>query len=64
MLVRRLFGETLRKHILGYAIAFVFMFMVAASTALSAWIMKDVINQVFIERNLEKLMLDRRAPSW
>jgi ATP-binding cassette subfamily B protein len=56
-LVRRLFGETMRTHIVGYAIAFLFMFMVAGSTALSAWIMKDVINQVFVERNFGKLVL-------
>ena len=39
-----------------YAIAFVFMAMVAGATALSAWIMKDVINQIFVERNQSALV--------
>ncbi|ADZ70800.1 ABC transporter ATP-binding protein [Polymorphum gilvum] len=50
-LLRRLVSENARAHLPRYAIAFVFMALVAASTAASAWIMRDVINEVFINRD-------------
>lgn len=50
-LIRRLFLENARAYLRRYVIAFIFMGLVAGSTAASAWIMKDVINQVFINRD-------------
>lgn len=52
-------GETLKRLVLEsigtfagrYAIAFVFMAIVAVCTALSAWIMRDLINGVFQNRD-------------
>ena len=50
-LIRRLFSENVRDYIPRYALAFVFMGLVAATTAASAWIMRDVINEVFVDRD-------------
>jgi ATP-binding cassette, subfamily B, bacterial MsbA len=38
-----------RRYAWRYALAFVFMFLVAASTSLSAYLMKDVVNKIFVE---------------
>ncbi|PVB63420.1 ABC transporter ATP-binding protein [Labrenzia sp. 011] len=54
-LVKRLLSENIRSYIPRYILAFVFMGVVAATTAASAWIMKDVINEVFINR--DKMMI-------
>lgn len=50
-LIKRLLRENLRQYAPQYALAFVFMGLVAASTAASAWIMRDVINEIFISRD-------------
>ncbi|GGE81102.1 ABC transporter permease [Stappia taiwanensis] len=50
-LIRRLVMENARAFAWQYALAFVFMGVIAATTAASAWIMRDIINQVFLERN-------------
>lgn len=50
-IVGRLVRERARQYAGGYALAFVFMGCVAMATALSAWIMKDVVNQIFVERD-------------
>lgn len=50
-LVRRLVLENARQYTSRYVFAFICMALVAGSTAASAWIMKDVINQVFINRD-------------
>ncbi len=50
-IVVRLVRERWRNYAGRYAVAFVFMALVAGSTALSAWIMKDVINLIFVERS-------------
>ena len=51
----RLLGEQGRKHAGGYALAFVFMILSAAATAASAWMMREVINRVFVERDAAAL---------
>lgn len=56
-LIRRLVTENARDYAWRYALAFVFMGLVAACTAASAWIMKDVINGVFLERNATMVVL-------
>lgn len=40
-----------------YLLAFLLMAIVAGATAMSAWLMRDLINKVFIERNAEMMML-------
>ncbi len=49
-LMGRLLSETGRQYAGRYAIAFVFMAMVAISMALSAWIMGDVVDDIFIDQ--------------
>lgn len=49
--MRRLAGDTGRKYIGRYAIAMVFLAILSATSAATAWIMKDVTDQVFIERH-------------
>lgn len=56
-IIKRLFKEHARAYAPRYALAFVFMAMVAASTALTAWLMRDVINDVFVKQ-------DRQALTW
>jgi ATP-binding cassette, subfamily B, bacterial MsbA len=54
-LMRRLLSETGRQYAGRYAIAFVFMAMVAVSMALSAWIMGDVVDDIFMDQNQHML---------
>jgi ATP-binding cassette subfamily B protein len=54
--VRRLFGEHAWEYAPRYAVAFVFMAIVAGSTALTAWLMRDVINDVFVNRDQQALV--------
>lgn len=54
-LVKRLFDENVREHILGYVMAFLCMGIVAATTGASAWIMKDIINRIFVQKE-EKMV--------
>jgi subfamily B ATP-binding cassette protein MsbA len=51
-LIKRLFSENFRTYIPKYLLAFVFMAMIAATTAASAWIMRDVVNEVFVNKDL------------
>lgn len=56
-LIHRLLSENFRTYARKYALAFVFMGLVAASTALSAWIMRDVVNEIFVDRDFSKVWL-------
>jgi subfamily B ATP-binding cassette protein MsbA len=56
-IIRRLFREHARAYAPRYALAFVFMALVAGSTALTAWLFRDVINDVFVKQ-------DRQALTW
>ena len=56
-IIKRLFGEHARAYAPRYALAFVFMALVAGSTALTAWLFRDVINDVFVNQ-------DRQALTW
>ncbi len=44
-LVARLLRESFREHAFGYGIAIIAMIIVAATTAASAWIMRDITNE-------------------
>lgn len=52
-LIKRVLGENFRKYIPKYLVAFVFMGLIAATTAASAWIMRDVVNEVFVNKDAE-----------
>ena len=56
-LISRLLSDQGRKHWRGYAFAFVCMALMAGATSLSAWIMKHVIDRVFIEKDTNALFL-------
>ncbi|MEM8704739.1 MAG: ABC transporter ATP-binding protein, partial [Pseudomonadota bacterium] len=50
-LIKRVLGENFRRYIPKYLLAFVFMGIIAATTAASAWIMRDVVNEVFVNKD-------------
>jgi ATP-binding cassette subfamily B protein len=50
-LLARILRENGRTYAPRYALAFVFMFIFAGTTALSAWMMRDVINLIFVDRD-------------
>jgi len=55
--LRRLVVEQGRAHVRGYALAFVFMALVAASTTYSAYLLKHIINGLMIERDFRALRI-------
>ncbi len=56
-LIVRLLRENLRRHIPGYAIAVTAMIVVAATTALSAWIIQHVADEFFLSKDLGRIYL-------
>jgi ATP-binding cassette subfamily B protein len=50
-LLARILHENGRAYLPRYAVAFLFMFVFAGATALSAWMMRDVINKIFVDRD-------------
>src|SRR5712671_5449412 len=55
-MVRRLLTEHALGHWRRYAIAFVLMAVSAGCTALSAYLLGDVINQAYVHRNLNGII--------
>jgi len=49
--LKRLVSENFRRFAPQYAAAIVLMSVVAGATGLSAWLMKDLINKVFVDRD-------------
>jgi ATP-binding cassette subfamily B protein len=56
-LIRRLFGETGREFTRRYAVVIGLSIVIALTTALNAWLIKDIINQVFFDRRADMLYL-------
>ena len=56
-LIRRLLAEQGVVHWRKYAVAFVLMAVSAACTALSAYLIGDVINQAYVNRNLTGILI-------
>nr|WP_281409590.1 ABC transporter ATP-binding protein [Martelella sp. HB161492] len=56
-LLVRLLSENLRKQYPWYAIAICAMLVTAGVTALSAWIMKDIVNETVVSQDLERVLL-------
>jgi subfamily B ATP-binding cassette protein MsbA len=54
--LQRLLLDTGKRYIGRYALAFFFMAVAAAATALTAYMMRDLINEVFINRSREWLI--------
>jgi len=51
----RLWRECIRGYVWWLVLAVVFMGLMASATALSAWLMKPVVNEIFIARDREML---------
>lgn len=51
VIVPRLIKTDGRKHARGYALAFFFMFVVAATTGLTAYMMEPIVNRIFMDKN-------------
>ena len=56
-LVKRLIRDYVSKHILRMLLAALFMVIVASTTALNAWILEPVFDQVFLDQNEDMLLL-------
>ena len=56
-ILARLVRENIRHYILQYAIAIGLMFVVAFATGFSAWMMRDLVNKVFIEHDQPLMLL-------
>jgi ATP-binding cassette subfamily B protein len=54
-LIERLLRDQGRKHAPAYVVAFAMMGVIAATTTLSAWIMKDIIDRIFVDRSIEAM---------
>lgn len=54
--VKRLVEETGWQHARGYALAFVLSALVAASTGAIAFVLEDVINDIFVKKNMAALI--------
>ena len=56
VLIRRLLAEQGLAHWRRYIVAFVLMGVAAGCTALSAWLIGDVVNQAYVNRNLQGII--------
>ncbi|MEM8839361.1 MAG: ABC transporter ATP-binding protein [Pseudomonadota bacterium] len=56
-LVKRLFRENFADFAPRYVIAIVFMVISAAATALTAWIMKDIVESLFMEGDFDRTLM-------
>jgi len=56
-ILKRLVAENMRAYITRYVLAISCMAMVAAATGFSAWIMRDLVNKVFIDRDPAMMVL-------
>ncbi|MEO0328480.1 MAG: ABC transporter ATP-binding protein [Pseudomonadota bacterium] len=52
-ILKRVLSENWRLYLRRYLLAFVFLALVAASTAFPAWIVRDIVNGVFRDQDLE-----------
>lgn len=57
VLMARLWRECIRPYVGGLMLAVVFMALMAGATALSAWLMKPVVNEIFIARDRDMLWI-------
>ncbi|MGO4837930.1 ABC transporter transmembrane domain-containing protein, partial [Rhizobiaceae sp. 2RAB30] len=55
--IRRVLAENGRDYIKDYVLAVLFLVMIAATTAFSAWIMRDNVDKVFYEQRYDLLAL-------
>ncbi len=56
-LLYRLLSENLKDQAPWYALATVAMLIVAGMTSLSAWIMKDIVNETVVSQNMNRMFM-------
>lgn len=56
-LLYRLLSENLRDQAPWYALATVAMLIVAGMTAMSAWIMKDIVNETVVSKDMNRMFM-------
>jgi len=56
-MVSRILRGNYKAHWKGYSLSFALLFVVAGMTSLSAWIMSDVVNQIFVKQDREMLVV-------
>ncbi len=61
--VARVLRASLRRYWRAYALSFVFMALAAAATAGTAWIMRDMVNNIFVHKDMGMLWLVTGAVS-
>ena len=55
-LLVRLFKENFKKHVGWYSAAIAAMVVVAGTTSLSAWIMRDIVNSVYLKQGFDVVL--------
>jgi len=55
-LLTRLFRENFKKHVGWYSAAIAAMVVVAGMTSLSAWIMRDIVNSVYLKQGFDVVL--------
>src|SRR5689334_9496695 len=55
-LLRRVAREYGSTYLPSYLVAFLFMAVVAVCTSLTAWMMRDVINRIFVDQSRQALI--------
>lgn len=55
-LLTRLFKENFKKHVGWYSAAIAAMLVVAGMTSLSAWIMRDIVNSVYLKQGFDVVL--------
>ena len=56
-LLKRLFSNYVKKHQFKLTISIFCMVIVAASTAINAWMMQPVLDEIFINKNQKLIIL-------
>ena len=56
-IIWRLLSESWRKYAPGYAVATIFMAIFAGTLALTAWIIGTVVDEVFVRKDMNQLLL-------
>lgn len=56
-LIKRVFRENAREHIGTYILALVCLLLVSATTAFVAWMMRDIINEIFYKQNSDLIWI-------
>ena len=56
-LIYRLLSENFSQYARSYAIAIFLLTLVAITTALSAWIMRDIVNEIFVSKDFSKVWM-------